>query len=520
MFYIDDDDDEPPDIPDLNELDGYVRNWLPHNMMNRTNWLHRVDALRVHDIREMNVIWEVAEMCLEHCNQFVLWAYVIQNVILDATDIIYQTHLKTVLDLIIGVLQMLCSEGYCYFLDYMRIAYFPNTNRPTQFPAHFNSNIDDLSDIGDVTARDMTGLSLGQLRRLYIHLRIPDVMRYQRRHTFTGEECFLHYLVFNRIGETKLRMSSNYFGGDPRRFTYSIRIMNEYLYTTFYHKITGDSMRMWLPQINEFRLAIWKKLNDGYTVEERYNSSDLSQNWRTIVLLSIPFDAFRIFGFLDDTGFRTTAPGITSRRIYGFFDDVQRAFYSAYFAGHGLKVQTLTLPNGMIGSVYIGAWRVSDAGLLNMSGLDTYLAALFNEYNIRLPAALNQFPAVYGDGIFPQLATIVARYGLSNENESRVNRRLASVRQSIEHIFGFHSNTFELFNIPNRFKLLVHGVDCQRMVVNSFFLLNCFICFNETPNNFDLRPPTIEAYLPIDEELVPAPHITDEDLGEVYNYHA
>ena len=206
----------------------------------------------------MNVIWEVAEMCLEHCNQFVLWAYVIQNVILDATDIIYQTHLKTVLDLIIGVLQMLCSEGYCYFLDYMRIAYFPNTNRPTQFPAHFNSNIDDLSDIGDVTARDMTGLSLGQLRRLYIHLRIPDVMRYQRRHTFTGEECFLHYLVFNRIGETKLRMSSNYFGGDPRRFTYSIRIMNEYLYTTFYHKITGDSMRMWLPQINEFRLVIWK----------------------------------------------------------------------------------------------------------------------------------------------------------------------------------------------------------------------------------------------------------------------
>ena len=84
-----------------------------------------------------------------------------------------------------------------------------------------------------------------------------------------------------------------------------------------------------------------------------------------------------------------------------FFDDVQRSFYSAYFAGHGLKVQTLTLPNGMIGSAYIGAWRVSDAGLLNTSGLDTYLTSLFNEYNIKLPAVLNQYPAVYGDGIFP-----------------------------------------------------------------------------------------------------------------------
>ena len=124
--------------------------------------------------------------------------------------------------------------------------------------------------------------------------------------------------------------------------------MNEYLYNTFYHKITGDSMRMWLPQIDDFRLAIWLKLNEGYRIEERYNPMDMSQNWRTLVLLSIPFDAFRIFGFLDDTGFRTTAPGITSRRVYGFYDDAQRSFYSAYFAGHGLKVQTLTLPNGMI----------------------------------------------------------------------------------------------------------------------------------------------------------------------------
>ena len=76
-YYIDDSDDEPPDIPDVNELDGFVRRWLPRNVMNRTNWLHRVDALRVHDIREMRVLWEVAEMCLEHCNQFVLWSYVI-----------------------------------------------------------------------------------------------------------------------------------------------------------------------------------------------------------------------------------------------------------------------------------------------------------------------------------------------------------------------------------------------------------------------------------------------------------
>ena len=93
---------------------------------------------------------------------------------------------------------------------------------------------------------------------------------------------------------------------------------------------------------------------------------------------SIPYDGFRIFGFLDDTGFRTTATRIESRIGHGFYDDVQRVFYSHYFAGHGLKLQALVLPNGTIGSAYVGAWRVSDTGLLNMSGLDSYLSGLLS----------------------------------------------------------------------------------------------------------------------------------------------
>ena len=78
---------------------------------------------------------------------------------------------------------------------------------------------------------------------LFVHLRIPDSWCYLDPHHFTDEELFLHFMVYLRIGETKLRMSTNYFGGDPRGFTYSIRLMTEHLYTNFYHKISGDSMR-------------------------------------------------------------------------------------------------------------------------------------------------------------------------------------------------------------------------------------------------------------------------------------
>ena len=70
----------------------------------------------------------------------------------------------------------------------------------------------------------------------------------------------------------------------------------------------------------------------------------------------------------------------------------------------------MTLPNGMFGSIYVGALRVSDAGLLNMSGLDTYLSRLFCEFSMTMSEVYDQLRTLYGDGIFPQLSTIVARY--------------------------------------------------------------------------------------------------------------
>ena len=88
-------------------------------------------------------------------------------------------------------------------------------------------------------------------------------------------------MVYWLIGETKLRMNTNYFGGDPRRFTYSIRLMTDYLQKTFYHKISGDSMRQWVAHTNSFRHAIQSKLdiinneNDNDNREDNVNNTAL-----------------------------------------------------------------------------------------------------------------------------------------------------------------------------------------------------------------------------------------------------
>ena len=361
----------------------------------------------------------------------------------------------------------------------------------------------------------MTGFTVAQLHALFLHLRIPNSFVVRRRHTFNGEESLLHYLYWNRKGGTKLEMSRNMFGGDSRRFTYSIRYISDHLYKTFYHKVSGDSMRMWVPHIESFRRAIWHKLVTGATIEEDGRSGDRRQ-----ITLDIPFETFRIFGFIDDTGFRTTAPGREARRVYGFFDDVQRSFYSGYFAGHGMKVQVVSLPNGMVGSIYIASWRVSDTGLLNMSDLDTYLTNLFQEYSMQMPIHTRDFPALYGDGIFPNLNVLVSRdVNVNDETRLRTTVRLNSVRQSIEHLFALHWNIFALFNEPDRFRLLVSGVEVYKMIFNSFLLLNCYICFNESLTHFVIRPLSIEEYLPLDEIIPEAPHVPDDQLGTVYRYH-
>ena len=57
------------------------------------------------------------------------------------------------------------------------------------------------------------------------------------------------------MGETKLWMSSNCSSGGPRRSTCSVHILGKHTYETFYHKVSSDSMRIWVDKIHEFQYA-------------------------------------------------------------------------------------------------------------------------------------------------------------------------------------------------------------------------------------------------------------------------
>ena len=114
----------------------------------------------------------------------------------------------------------------------------------------------------------MNNLYMRQLQSLFYQSCILECLSYRNRYRFSGEKAFLHYIVFNRLGKTKLKLSQTHFGGYPIRFNYSIRLVGIYLYDFFNHKVSGNSMRMWMNKSEDSRHAIWDKSRNGAKLEE------------------------------------------------------------------------------------------------------------------------------------------------------------------------------------------------------------------------------------------------------------
>ena len=104
---------------------------------------------------------------------------------------------------------------------------------------------------------------------------------------------------------------------------------------------------------------------------------------------------FRVFGFHDDTVIATCRPGGGPAPDGGRHDNfIQMAFYNGWKKHHGVKYQTLELPNCLVADMFgPRSFRRSDLELLGESDLNNRLAAV--------QQGQPQQYASYGDGIFP-----------------------------------------------------------------------------------------------------------------------
>ena len=208
---------------------------------------------------------------------------------------------------------------------------------------------------------------------------------------------------------------------------------------------------------------------------------------------------------LDDTTIQSSRPGSGPNGNYSMAPrrtgahHIQRAFYSGYFRGHGLKYQTVLLPNGLYGSVWGASQQHNDTGVFNMSGLEELLAEILE------PDKNGNLPCLLADGIFSESALVMTTkvHNGATANYKRVYKRLASIRQPVELQYGLFFNVFRLFRNRNAFKLFNNAKHAYRLGVVGFFLLNCYTCLNGSVVNsfYNSRAPTLEEYIPLDEIL-------------------
>ncbi len=319
------------------------------------------------------------------------------------------------------------------------------------------------------------------MHHLLIHLRVPDTLIHQSNGAiYSGEACFLVYLYHITKGTPFTKMAHFVFGDNPRHLSEMNDFLIHHAYNTFYNKILGTSLNQWLPdKLDVCQELIFNSVESGAIKVIQFEDSQVvDRQW---ILHHFEYDSFRVFGFLDNFALPTAHPGNLATQREGFYENIQRAIYSGYFCKHGLKVQVVYLPIGLIGSIFITEICQNNNGVLNMSGLNDYLCWLLWGYLI-----LGLFPYLYCDGAYLQIIWQFC-HDMSIQcltEQAYINTKFASELQWIEHCFGNHWTRFKLFWVPHYFHLFDREVKVQMQCLPSFLMSNCYYCLDGTRSGY------------------------------------
>lgn len=178
------------------------------------------------------------------------------------------------------------------------------------------------------------------------------------------------------------------------------------------------------------------------------------------------------------------------------WEENQRTVYQGWKHFHGVKVQTVSLPNGMIGSMYgIQSARHNDRWMLCFSALRQIVRGLTNRFSL------------YGDSIY--VTSDVLRTPFRGDDlaqyEIEENTAMKAIRIAIEWDYGRLNNHWP-GAVRRKKQLMLHcrndedtevPANCDDEYWCALFLLNVKCCFewNSGSSYFSVSPPDIESYL-------------------------
>jgi hypothetical protein len=189
---------------------------------------------------------------------------------------------------------------------------------------------------------------------------------------FDPKEIFLFMLTKCRIGKSNRELCDLVFGGNSSRWSFGYPWILVYLDMRYARTISHEKLRDF---VDEFR-AFYDAINRFIQKPTVHHFTDGSAEECD----GLNFLPFSIFGFIDCSIDRISRPFSGPDGDYigaprkAMHHAAQRSVYTGYKKCHGIKVETVLLPNG-ISTVYgPTSARIHDVGgVLQMSGLDNFL---------------------------------------------------------------------------------------------------------------------------------------------------
>ena len=192
------------------------------------------------------------------------------------------------------------------------------------------------------------------------------------------------------------------------------------------------------------------------------------------------------FGFLDGTVHKTTRPQ-PNRRERGVrnLNNVQRACYNGHKRHHGLKFQSIVLPDGLVAQMFGPVeGRRHDSTLLKFSKLDEKMAML-------PPGSY-----IYGDQAYQVRPWLLSPFRGPNKPPymRRWNRCMRTVRISVEHGFKIITSLFAHLKYVPAQQIFKTPVEKHYLVCTALANMHNCLYRNQVSQHFNLAPPTLEKY--------------------------
>ena len=357
-----------------------------------------------------------------------------------------------------------------------------------------------------------TSFTKGQLLRIYdkfglaalatltngsIHVNTNPNGPGGRNHLFHPEELFLFMMMTCHTGMTRKALCAYVFGGNASRWSFGYPWILRYVDTRYARTLSHEKLRDYVQDFPSFYNKISLYLQKMTT---RHNNDGTA-----IDRPGLNFCPWRIFGFIDCSIDKVSRPMsgpagdyIGAPRRPGQYH-IQRSIYTRYKKFHGIKVETVLLPNGIITLYGPVSARIHDVGgVLLLSNLDDFL------WNIQTNMPFDPLSA-FGDSTYgAQHLRCIRSYffqlipGIALTPEQDVcNNRIKPARQTIEHSYGELETNFRICTQPSSMKLCQSNPYAIEQLRVCHLLSNIYTCLNGNKCSlaFDCPPPLLDDYL-------------------------